>query len=457
MTTRAVVIGGSIAGLLAARVLSEHFESVTIIDRDHPPTAPEPRKGVPQGKHGHGLLAAGSAVMDVLFPGMFEEMVAGGAVKVDAADDVWWFNNGAWRLQTRSGLIAYLQSRPFLEFHIRKRVLQLPGVLEGCGCAAAGLQFDESRQRVTGVFATRGDARPELIPADLVVDCSGRGSQLPTWLDAAGCPRPPVSRVEVNVGYSTRIFRLPEGEPQWKALLMFGQPPKQSRLGVMLPVEGGQWMVTLGGEFRDYPPEDERGFAEFARSLYHPELFEKVSAGVPVTPISTYRFPAHIWNHYERLERWPEGLLVMGDGVCSFNPIYGQGMTVAALEAQVLQRCLAEEHGTGRNRNGRAMARAYYRGITAPVSAAWAMATGADLAYPEARGPRTRAGDWVGKYLGHVITMTCYDPEVLKEWVFVTNMVKPITAMFHPRIVGRVLRRVIAGGPPLPTDQPRRI
>ncbi|MGH9794577.1 MAG: FAD-dependent oxidoreductase [Candidatus Acidiferrales bacterium] len=455
MTTRAVVIGGSIAGLLAARVLSEHFESVTIVDRDQPPAAPEPRKGVPQGKHGHGLLAAGSAVMDALFPGMFEEMVAGGAVKADAAEEIWWFNNGAWRAQTRSGLVGYLQSRPFLEFHIRKRVLQLPRVTEECGCTAAGLQFDDTRRHVIGVRVSHDQAPPEVIPADLVVDCSGRGSQLPAWLEAAGWPRPPVSRVEVNVGYSTRILRLQDGQPGWKALLILGHPPKHSRLGVMFPVEG-HWMVTLGGEFRDYPPDDEQGFAEFARSLYHPELYEKLRAGVPVTPIVTFRFPAHVWNHYERLQLWPQGLLAMGDGVCSFNPIYGQGMTLAALEAQVLQRCLAEQRGAG-NRDGQALSHAYYKGIAAPVSAAWAMSTGADLAYPEAEGQRTRAGAWMGRYLEHVIAMTCYDPHVLKEWVFVTHMVKPISAVFHPRIAARVLRRVISGGPPLPTDQPRRI
>ncbi len=455
MTKRAVVIGGSIAGLLAARALSDHFESVTIVDRDHPPAAPEPRKGVPQGKHGHGLLAAGSNVMDELFPGMFEEMVAGGAVAADAGEDIWWFNSGAWRIRTRCGIIGYLQSRPFLEFHIRKRVAQLPGVQEVCGYAATGLSFASDGQRVSGVQLRAGAGEAQTLSADLVVDCSGRGSQLPAWLEAAGWPRPPVSRVEVNVGYSSRILRLPNGQPEWKALLMFGQPPKQSRLGVMLPVEGGQWMMTLGGEFRDYPPEDEAGFADFARSLYHPVLYERLCAAEPVTPIVTYRFPAHVWNHFERLERWPEGLLVLGDGVCSFNPIYGQGMTVAALEAKVLQRCLGRQQNIGGN--GQALARDYYRGISAPVAAAWAMATGADLAYPQTQGPRTRAGAWVGRYLDHVIAMTCYDPCVLKQWVLVTHMVKPISAVFHPRIVARVLRRVIAGGPPLPTDQPRRI
>ncbi|MGH9791723.1 MAG: FAD-dependent oxidoreductase, partial [Candidatus Acidiferrales bacterium] len=398
MTTRAVVIGGSIAGLLAARVLSECYDSVTILDRDHAPSEPGPRKGVPQGRHGHGLLAAGSAVMEALFPGMFEEMVAGGAVAADAAEDIWWFNNGAWRMQARTGLVGYLQSRPFLEFHIRKRVVQLPGVREECGCAAAGLQFDDARQRVAGVHVSRGEASPQVIPSDLVVDCSGRGSQLPGWLEGAGWPRPAVSRVEVNVGYSSRILRLPDGQPAWKALLILGHPPKHSRLGVMFPVEGGQWMVTLGGEFRDYPPEDEQGFVEFARSLYHPEMYEKICAAVPVTPIVTFRFPAHVWNHYERLERWPQGLLALGDGVCSFNPICGQGMTLAAIEAQVLQRCLAEQHDAG-NRNGQALSHIYYKGIAAPVRAAWAMSTGADLAYPEAEGPRTRVGAWVGRYL----------------------------------------------------------
>jgi 2-polyprenyl-6-methoxyphenol hydroxylase-like FAD-dependent oxidoreductase len=212
-------------------------------------------------------------------------------------------------------------------------------------------------------------------------------------------------------------------------------------------------MVTLGGQFRDYPPGDEQGFLDFAGSLLRPELSDILRYATPVTPIATYRFPAHVWNHYEQLEQRPQGLLVLGDALCSFSPLYGQGMTVAALEARILQSCLAKNG----SRDLRGLTQAYYRGIVGPVRSAWDMATGADLAYPETVGPRSRVGSWMGRYLAHVVALTCYDPLVLKAWVEMTNMLNPNSAVFHPRIAVRVLKRIITGGPALPTQRPREI
>lgn len=386
--------------------------------------------------------------MESLFPGMFEEMLAGGSVLADGALDVWWFSNGVWRAQAKTGIISYVQSRPYLEFSVRRQVLRRANVKEQC-CTVVSLEFG-SRKQVTGA-RVRDAAGSGALSADLVVDCTGRGSQIAAWLGATGWPRPAVSRIEVNVGYSTRTFVLNESPP-WKVLLVLGHAPAISRLGVMFPLEDGQWMVSLCGQFRDYPPDDEHKFLEFARSLARPELFEIIRKGRPNSSIATYRFPAHQWNHYEQVER-PGGLLLLGDSICSFSPLYGQGMTVAALEAEVLQRCPATR-GTA---DWSALARAYYRGILGPIRSAWDLATGADLAYPQTIGPRPRIGEWIGRYVGHVIALTSYDRVVLQEWVAVTNMLKPNSALFHPRVATRVIRRAIAGGPALPTTEPLKM
>jgi 2-polyprenyl-6-methoxyphenol hydroxylase-like FAD-dependent oxidoreductase len=209
-------------------------------------------------------------------------------------------------------------------------------------------------------------------------------------------------------------------------------------------IENGDLLVTLGGEFRDYPPDDIEGFLKFTETLQHPKLFDTIRKAPPTSTIATYRFPAHLWNHYERLPSLPPNLLVLGDALCSFNPIYGQGMTVAALEAQVLPRCLS---ATKRRANEAGPQHRYFREASEIVKNAWAMARGADLAYPQCEGPRPFGQAAILRYLNHVISLTCYDKKVLAAWSQVTNMQRPLSALFAPSIVVRVIRHAFLGGP----------
>lgn len=450
---RAIVIGGSIAGLLAARALSDFAESVSIVDRDMPPETAVPRKGVPQGRHVHGLLAGGLDALRFFFPGILEDLTAEGSRVTDTAQDVLWFNNGAWRLRSKCGVTGCIQTRPLLELYIRRRIEKLPNVRQLYGVSAKGLEMDATKSRVAGVHIAEDGGAEKILTADLVVDCSGRGSKTPAWLEASGLGKPPVTLVVVNVGYSTTYFRVPEkSHPDWHAMLILGKAPKGTRLGACFFVESGELQVSLGGQFRDYPPEDETGFLKFAESLEHPELFHTIQHAIPTSPIATYRFPAHVWNHYDRLKKCPSNLLVLGDALCSFNPIYGQGMTVAAQEAQVLHGCLAEAN---RREDGAVRLRdRYFRGGSSIVKAAWAMATGADLAYPQAEGQRPFGQTTILQYLGHVIALSCYDKRVLTVWNQVTNMQRPLSALFAPSVAARVLRRAVMGGPPLNARRP---
>jgi 2-polyprenyl-6-methoxyphenol hydroxylase-like FAD-dependent oxidoreductase len=450
---RAVVIGASIAGLLAARALSESFESVALLDRDVPSDSPVARKGVPQGRHVHGVLAGGFDVLNSFFPGITEQLTAEGSRISDISQDVLWFSSDAWRLRCKSGIVGCIQSRPFLEMHIRRRIAKLPNVQQLCNLSVNGLGLDSSNSRVAGVRVSRDRGAEEFLPADLVVDCSGRGSRTPAWLEAAGLGKPATSMVTVNVGYSTRLFRIPEkNRPDWHAMLILGKPPDNSRLGACFFVETGELQVTISGEFRDYPPEDDAGFIKFTETLEHPKLFHTIRDATPTTPIATYRFPAHVWHHYERQKTLPSNLLVLGDALCSFNPIYGQGMTVAAQEARVLQQCLAD--GTDRATNLAVLQRRYFRGASRIVKAAWAMATGADLVYPQTEGQRPFGQGAIVRYLGHIQALSCYDRKVLNVWNQVTNMQRPLAALFTPSVVARVARRAVAGGPPLSAECP---
>jgi 2-polyprenyl-6-methoxyphenol hydroxylase-like FAD-dependent oxidoreductase len=339
------------AGLLAARVLSDHFEQVTIIERDTLTGDAGARKGIPQGRHVHGWLARGVAIMREYFPDLFPTLAQDGAIPV-SMEGVRWNQLGVWMAPVPSRVTTLFQSRPFLEQHVRDQLAARDNVRTVDACEVS--QLRARNDRITGVVLRyrTGEQHEEALAADLIVDASGRGSRAPQWLNSLGYGNVQETSVKIDIGYATRIYHCPAQLPAgWKALLMFGRPPGDKRGGVILPIQGGYWMVTLVGSLRDYPPDDAAGFLEFARSLAQPDLYEAIRDAEPVTPVAIYKYSANRWRHYERMERLPEGLIIMGDAACSFNPVYGQGMSVAAVEAQTLDRCLREQERFAR-KNG---------------------------------------------------------------------------------------------------------
>ncbi|HEY6410912.1 MAG TPA: FAD-dependent monooxygenase, partial [Ktedonobacteraceae bacterium] len=345
-THHAIVIGGSMAGLLAARVLSEHFERVTIIERDQLIDDAEPRKGIPQGRHVHTLLAGGAAILGEYFPDLFATLAQDGAVPLSTVD-IRRYQLGVRVAAVPSPVKSLWQSRPFLEQHVRAALLERPNVRILDGCSVTRLRTSD--EQITGVVLRHrsGDQREdeeEELAANLVVDASGRGSRAPQWLATLGYGQVEETSVKIDVGYASRIYRCPDQLPSdWKVLIVLGTPPDNKRAGVIFPIEGGYWMVTLGGWLRDYPPDDDAGFLDFARSLAQPDLYEAIKEAEPITPIVVYKYSANRWQRYERLSRLPEGFIVMGDAVCAFSPVYGQGMSVAAIEAKTLDTCLREQ------------------------------------------------------------------------------------------------------------------
>ncbi len=423
----AIVLGGSIAGLLAARVLTEHFEQVTLIERDALTSGAEPRKGAPQGRHLHALLAKGYQALVTLFPGFTEDLLAAGAVIGDISNDVRWYQGG-YSVNFKSGIDAVFISRPTLESLIRQRVVALPHLTLRQSCAVTALIISPDQQQVTG--ATIHDRQTdvdETIMADLVVDATGRGSQVPKWLTQLGYATPEESTVNVGVSYATRLYRRTVSDDQAKALLSVPVAPLEKRGGGIFPIENNGWLATLSGYQGDSAPTDEQSFLDYAHSLPAPEIYELLKNAEPLSDIATYNYPASRRRHYEKLTRFPGHLIVVGDAVCSFNPIYGQGMTVCALEALALDGWLR----TATQPNQPFDAIRFFQTIGKVLDVPWALATGADTL--KAR------PSLLDRYFNRLKRVSQHDKVVSLAFIKVVQLLAPPASLFHPRIVAHVL------------------
>jgi 2-polyprenyl-6-methoxyphenol hydroxylase-like FAD-dependent oxidoreductase len=436
----AIVMGGSMAGLLAARVLSHHFERVSLIERDSLPADAQQRRGVPQGRHTHGLLASGRNVLEKMFPGIAQSLIEKGALSGDIAKDSRWFFQGACLSRPSSDLHGLLMTRPLLEAAVRERVLALPNLEVRQNAAVEGLELKNSV--VTGVRAG-GDT----IPADLVVDAMGRGSRTPQWLESFGYERAPEIDVQVALGYTTRFFRRSDADLGGDTAVIIPPTPEGKRGGVMLAQEGNRWVVTLIAHFGNYAPEELGGFREFARTLPAPYIFEVINRAEPLGEPASARFPASIRRRYEALERFPSGYLVIGDAICSFNPIYGQGMSVAALEAEELDKTLREP--------GADIAKRFFPRAARVVDIPWSIAVGNDLRLKEAVGPRSAGVRFINWYMSKLHRAAHSDAQAALAFLKVSNLVAPPPSLMTPRIALRVLWRNLRGATGSPSGQVR--
>lgn len=426
--SHAVVIGAGMAGLCAARVLADRFDRVTVVDRDRLPDTAVPRRGASQGAHAHVLLVAGQRALEELFPGLHDELLTAGATQFDPSLDLRFHRYGRTWGGTPSDLRLLTQTRPLLELTVRRRVAALPNVTVRGETAVSALDGDGGR--VTGVRLDDGS----IVPAVLTVDCSGRGSRSDRWLAALGMPAPESVEVRVGVGYATRMLRRAPGDlASGQALFVLPAPPREKRLGVALPVEGDRWVVGLGGWHGEHPAGTEVAFAEHARSLPSPMIADLLDRAEPVSDIVTFKYPANRRRRFERLRELPAGYLASGDAICSFNPIYGQGMTCAALEALALGRVL-DRHGD----TSAGMARDFYRAAARVLSTPWQFATGGDFAYPETVGPRSRGVDLVNAYARQIQLAAQVSGDVRRTFMAVQHLVAPPRVLWTPVMVGKV-------------------
>ena len=441
----ALVIGGSMAGLLTARVLSERFERVTVVERDHFPEGPAFRKGVPQSKHLHVFMMRGRMISDKLFPGLSEELEEAGAVPVDSANDFEWLTPAGFAPRFPSGLPVLMCSRELLEWTARARVAALPRVSFLEKTEVTGLLPTPNGKGVAAVevrsrTAKDGAESQEPLRADLVVDASGRNSNASKWLEALGYAPPEETYINSHLGYASRTYRRPERfDGDWMGLNAQAAPPEVTRGGVLLPLEGNRWMVTLSGVGGDYPPTDEEGFMDFARSLRTPMLYEAIKDAEPISGISGYRDTENRRRHYEKLSRQPENFLVSGDAASAFNPIYAQGMTTAALGAEVLEECLREQDAVSDAHGG--LSKRFQKKLAKANAASWLLATGEDFRVRGVEGGKaTFAARLTHRYMDRVLALSLRDIEVRQTFLEVFHMLKPPTELFEPGIALKVLR-----------------
>ena len=450
--TTALVLGASIAGLWTARVLADHFDQVLVLDRDVLPQGPDTRPGVPQGRQYHILLLRGLQILRDLFGGIEEELIAAGAVPFDVTEDVKVRSRGRWLRQYPSGMRLMSCSRILLEAALRRRLRQHPCIRFVEGVEIKGLVADDGAAKVTGVrvrhrkaAATgpqegeagneeRGD---ETLAGDLIVDALGRRSPTPTWVAELGYAPPEETVVDAFLGYVTRHYRQPaDFHPGWRMLMVTATPPDQRRGGIIFPEENNTWVVMMSGTNKDYPPTDEEGFDAFVRSI-DPQYSAAVAAAEPIGKPLGYRGTESRWRHYEKLARWPERYVVLGDAFCGFNPVYGQGMTVAALSAVALGDELTRAGG---GLDG--VARATEQAVAKITAGAWLLATGADLEWPGTEGKATNSpADRLARWYLDRLLAALEDDKVRTAFNEVNQLVKPASRLFAPDVALRVLAR----------------
>jgi 2-polyprenyl-6-methoxyphenol hydroxylase-like FAD-dependent oxidoreductase len=425
LNPHAVVIGGSMAGMLAAKTLSDHYSSITILERDSASDAPEPRPGVPQGRHLHALLPCGQQIIEQMFPEITKEWCEAGGELLDIGMDFAWRTPPGWGVRFPSGIRMLAASRPLIETIVRRRVLATPNITLMNDTIADSLIHHGNR--VTGL--TLG---PKTITADLVVDASGRPSRAPEWLSAMGYDRPRESMVTAHLGYATRVYRRINGPQNWRALYIQAAPPDRTRAGIAFPIEDDRWIVTVCGGDRDYAPTTEDGFLQFIKSLPEPQLYDLVTSCEPLGGITAYRRMENRWRHFENLRCMPEGFIVTGDAVCAFNPVYGQGMTAAALGALALKECLSD--------TGSAFPHRFHRNLARRLRTPWMLATGEDSRYRCAEGTHPGLTDrFMQWYVDRVLATSTRDYRVRHAFLRVLAMLDEPPSLFKPSVVRRIV------------------
>lgn len=433
---QAIVIGAGMGGLTAAGALTDYFEHIFVLDRDELPASPAHRAGTPQSRHAHVLLCGGARRLGELFPSFEQEMVRAGAVVIDFSRDARLDRPGFDPFPQRSlGLTTCCASRILIEFVTRQFVEQQKNVTLVPNCRVQAISaFPDGT--VTSVQCEYGNGRAEELFADLVIDASGRGMLTLQLLKSLGYPQPDEESIGMNIGYSTALFSIPDDAPQdWVSTITLADAPKTSRSGFLFPREGQQWIVTLAGMHDDKPPGDWDGYLEFAKGLRTNTIYNAIARAERIGEVQRFALPASTLRHFERLDRFPRGLLPMADAVCRFNPIYGQGMSVAAMEAALIAQLLSVCESEPDPITG--LAQSYFTAVQELLNAPWSVAN-LDLVFPETTGKRPpNFGDSL-KFGAGVIRLAARDPEVHRLWSEVQQLLKPNSALREPAFVERV-------------------
>ena len=432
MLGKAIVIGGSIAGLLTARVLSDYFEEVILIEKDSYMEKGKVRNGTPQANHIHILLVKGREILQDFFPELERDLLKKGANKIDFLNDIRYRLPSGWAPKFNSGIITFTCTRTLLENTIRYQIQKISKIKIEQGKQITSLVLEDTNKII---LKTKEGKE---IHGDLIVDCTGRNTKTPSWLEDIGFPKPKETKIDSFVGYATRRYIPPKNDRKWKMLAIFNDPTTNPRTGVIYPIEDGKWLVGLYGIGKNYPPTDEKGFLEFIKNLESNELYDALKDATPDSEIHGYRIQGSRKYHYEEMSQWPENFIVLGDAVSVFNPYYGQGITSAALGAKVLDEMLKN------SKIEKGFSQKFQKKLAKAVSLPWILGTSEDMRWPTTLGQRSNIiTRMVQSHAQKVLLLAPKSTHATKSFLQMMHMIKSPTIIFHPIILLQLILNFI--------------
>ncbi|WML39741.1 FAD-dependent monooxygenase [Neobacillus sp. OS1-2] len=440
---KAIIIGGGISGKLAARVLAEFFHEVIILERDQEPQGPHPRKGAPQGEHLHALLFAGANGLESLFPGITDTFHKSGAVKINSTQDLSWFHHGVWKVRFDGGYTTTLQTRPHLEWIIEQYMKRISNVTVQYNHSVKNYMYHEEENRIHGVETIDASGSIKTMNADLIVDASGVSSLSTSWLAKRGM-QIPEEQVKIGLSYASKSFSLPESaERDWSIKLVYPHPPQEKIGGTISKVEGNRYMVTLIGYHNAINDKEvlqnEDSFIEIAQKLPNQDIYTEVKNAVPLSKTSIFRVPQITWKHVDQAKNFPEGLLLIGDTICRIDPVFGQGMSIAVLEALALQKLLQCQ-----NKMLKEITTTFHKQEAKIIAPIWNMVITEDFRYPATSGKRPLGLTIQQWYAKNIFILSSQNQEIYHAFVKVMNLVSPITTLMNLKIVVKsVIKRSI--------------
>ncbi|MFS0823279.1 NAD(P)/FAD-dependent oxidoreductase [Bacillus sp. 1P02SD] len=424
---KTIIIGGGIAGKLAARVLSEVYKEVIILEQDSDATSPTPRKGAPQGNHIHALLHAGEHGLEELFPGIAECFYSTGAVKINSTKDLAWHHHGVWKLRYDGGYTTTLQTRPHLEWHINKYIKQVENITTQYNQTVKNYVYNEGENRITGVELKNGS----VIHADLIIDASGATSFSYRWLTEKGI-QIPVKKVKIGLTYVSQIVELPENKNRdWTIKLLYPNPPHEKMAGSISKIEGNRYLVTFIG-YHDIINTKEKitNLVDLSNKLPQSDIYLELKNAKPLTNISIYRVPHITWRKIEKVKNFPDGLLMIGDTICRIDPFFGQGMSIAVLEALALKELFKNE----------IKIRDFHKKSAKIIAPIWNMVLTEDFRYPETTGQKPLGLAFLQWYAKQVFLLSGENEKVYDSFIKVMNLKRPMTILMQPRILFAVFK-----------------
>ena len=435
---RAIVIGSGIGGLSAAGALAPYFRQVLILERDVLKQAALARPGVPQGRHPHGLLAGGLKAVNEIFPGFENALIQAGGVRVSVARDIRFEHPEIGRLPQRElGSSLVCASRPLLELVLRQKAQGITNLEIRSGCRVIGIESELSSANARGVRLIDQSGVLSSIDADLVVDASGRSALTAAVFDTLRLEQPETTAIDVNLYYTSTVIELPErASKNWKLVLTLDDPPRMGERAVLVPMERNRWMVTICQRGRLARIEGWDKYVLAFRDLIAPTIYDALCQAKPVEDLRQFAFSSSSWRHFERSPRLPRGLLPIADAICRFNPIHGQGMSSAALQARLLRKVL--EDAAAESDPIAALQKGFMAEVASVLETPWAMSTSRDLLFQDVRGPRPEHFQASVEFELAMFRAAVMDPVVHKAAMDVNQLLQPMTLLRSPHIMERI-------------------